>query len=116
MSLPRLPVPPQGPVGRPARKRSSAASAPGGPCRARDATYQTGNAGLGIAPGTLAGAPAAATVSAGFAAAGIDALVDAGAQNISFLAGNTAILPEVALLPDPTVSASAVMRLEGTSR
>ena len=69
-------------------------------------TYQTGNAGLGIAPGTLAGAPAAATVSAGFAAAGIDALVDAGAQTISFLAGNTAILPEVALLPDPTGAAA----------
>ena len=46
--------------------------------------------------GTLAGAPAAAQVSAQFATAGIDALVDAGAQNISFLAGNTAILPEVA--------------------
>ena len=46
--------------------------------------------------GTLAGAPAAATVSAAFAEAGLDALVGAGAQNISFLAGNTSILPEIA--------------------
>jgi uncharacterized protein YhjY with autotransporter beta-barrel domain/phospholipase/lecithinase/hemolysin len=46
--------------------------------------------------GTLAGAPVAATASAGFAATGIDALVGAGARNISFLAGNTAILPEIA--------------------
>jgi uncharacterized protein YhjY with autotransporter beta-barrel domain/phospholipase/lecithinase/hemolysin len=48
------------------------------------------------ANGSLAGAPAAATASAAYATAGIDALVDAGAQNISFLAGNTAILPEIA--------------------
>jgi len=46
--------------------------------------------------GTLAGAPAAATASAAFAEAGLDALVGAGAQNISFLAGNTSILPEIA--------------------
>ncbi|MFL6724353.1 MAG: autotransporter domain-containing protein [Sphingomicrobium sp.] len=46
--------------------------------------------------GTLAGAPAAATTSAAFATAGLNALVNAGAQNISFLAGNTAILPEIA--------------------
>ena len=46
--------------------------------------------------GTLAGAPAAATASAAFATAGLNALVAAGAQNISFLAGNTALLPEVA--------------------
>ncbi len=49
--------------------------------------------------GTLAGAPAAAQASAAFATAGIDALVDAGARNISFLAGNTAVLPEVAANP-----------------
>ncbi len=48
------------------------------------------------AGGSLAGAPAAAQTSAAFATAGIDALVNAGAQNISFLAGNTAILPEIA--------------------
>jgi uncharacterized protein YhjY with autotransporter beta-barrel domain/phospholipase/lecithinase/hemolysin len=46
--------------------------------------------------GTLAGAPAAAQTSAAFATAGMNALVDAGAQNISFLAGNTAALPEIA--------------------
>ncbi len=44
----------------------------------------------------LAGAPAAATASAGFATAGLNALVDAGAQNISFLAGDTSLLPEIA--------------------
>ena len=49
--------------------------------------------------GTLAGAPAAATASAGFATTGLNALVGAGAQNISFLAGNTALLPEVASDP-----------------
>ncbi|MCH8617251.1 autotransporter domain-containing protein [Sphingomonas sp. SM33] len=53
--------------------------------------------------GTLAGAPAAATASAAFATAGLNALVDAGAQNISFLAGNTAILPEIA--NDPAAQA-----------
>jgi phospholipase/lecithinase/hemolysin/uncharacterized protein YhjY with autotransporter beta-barrel domain len=46
--------------------------------------------------GTVAGAPAAATASAGFATLGLDALVDAGAQNISFLAGDTSLLPEIA--------------------
>ena len=46
--------------------------------------------------GTLAGAPAAAQVSVAQATAGLNALVGAGAQNISFLAGNTAILPEIA--------------------
>ena len=55
------------------------------------------------AGGDLAGAPAAAQTSAAFATAGIDALVDAGAQNISFLAGNTAILPEIA--GDPNAQA-----------
>jgi outer membrane lipase/esterase len=53
--------------------------------------------------GTLGGAPAAATTSAAFATAGLDALVGAGAQNISFLAGNTAILPEIA--GDPAAQA-----------
>jgi uncharacterized protein YhjY with autotransporter beta-barrel domain/phospholipase/lecithinase/hemolysin len=50
--------------------------------------------------GTLAGAPAAALVSAATAEVGLDALVAAGAQNISFLAGNTAILPEIAADPN----------------
>mgnify|MGYP002780578658 CR=1 FL=1 len=46
--------------------------------------------------GALAGAPAAATVAAANATTGLNALVNAGARNISFLAGNTAELPEVA--------------------
>jgi phospholipase/lecithinase/hemolysin/uncharacterized protein YhjY with autotransporter beta-barrel domain len=58
--------------------------------------YETGSLLFGIPAGTLAGAPAAATASAAFAATGVDALVDAGARNISFLAGNTADLAEVA--------------------
>jgi outer membrane lipase/esterase len=56
--------------------------------------------------GTVAGAPAAATASAAFATAGLNALVNAGAQNISFLAGDTSLLPEVALLPDPAGAAA----------
>ena len=57
--------------------------------------YQSGDVGFGIPAGTLAGAPAAATVAAANATAGLNLLVAAGAQNISFLAGNTANLPEV---------------------
>jgi uncharacterized protein YhjY with autotransporter beta-barrel domain/phospholipase/lecithinase/hemolysin len=53
--------------------------------------------------GTLAGAPTAAQVSAATAEVGLDALVNAGARNISFLAGNTANLPEVA--NDPAAQA-----------
>ena len=56
--------------------------------------------------GTLVGAGAAATASAAFATTGLNALVNAGAQNISFLAGNTAILPEVAAQPDPVAAAA----------
>ena len=59
-------------------------------------TYQTGNASLGISPGTLAGAPAAGTASAATATAGMNALVAAGAPTISYLALNTAFAPEVA--------------------
>ena len=68
--------------------------------------YQTGSILHGLAPGTLAGAPAAATTSAAFATAGLDALVAAGAQNISFLAGDTSELPEVAFQPDPAAAAA----------
>ena len=57
--------------------------------------YQSGDPAFGIPAGTLAGAPAAATVAAANATAGLNLLVAAGAQNISFLAGNTANLPEV---------------------
>jgi outer membrane lipase/esterase len=49
--------------------------------------------------GTLDNAPAAATISAAYAGAGLDALVNAGAQNISFLAGDTGRLPEIAMNP-----------------
>ncbi len=53
--------------------------------------------------GTLAGAPGAAGISAAQATAGPNALVGAGAQTLSFLAGNTAILPEIA--GDPAAQA-----------
>ena len=46
--------------------------------------------------GTLAGAPAAAAVSVTNAQADLDRLVAARAPTISFLAGNTALLPEIA--------------------
>ena len=59
-------------------------------------TYQSGNASLGILPGDVAGAPAAAAGAVAAAEVGLDALVGAGAQNISFLALNTALAPEVA--------------------
>ena len=56
--------------------------------------------------GMIALAPAAATAAAASAADGIDALVGAGARNISFLAGNTAILPEVFLEANPVAAAA----------
>ena len=59
-------------------------------------TFQSGNVSLGIAPGTLTGAPAAAAASVAAAEAGMDALVAAGAPTISYLALNTAFAPEVA--------------------
>ncbi|MEA1072135.1 autotransporter domain-containing protein [Sphingomonas sp. LY160] len=49
--------------------------------------------------GTAAGAQAAATTSAAFATTGLNALVNAGARNISFLAGDTGRLPEIASNP-----------------
>ncbi len=49
--------------------------------------------------GTLAGAPTAAVASAAFATTGLNALVGAGARNISFLAGDTGRLPEIASNP-----------------
>ena len=49
--------------------------------------------------GTLAGAPAAAATAVASASAGLNALVGAGAPTISFLAGNTANLPEIASDP-----------------
>jgi len=52
---------------------------------------------------TVDAATAAAAVSVTNAEADLDRLVDAGAQNISFLAGNTALLPEIA--NDPAAQA-----------
>ncbi|PWG02595.1 autotransporter domain-containing protein [Sphingosinicella humi] len=49
--------------------------------------------------GTVAGAPARAQVSVAEASAGLNALVDAGARNITFLAGDVGRLPEVDGLP-----------------
>jgi len=49
--------------------------------------------------GTVAAAPAAAQLAAASATTNLNRLVAAGAQNISFLAGNTARLPEVAANP-----------------
>ncbi len=67
--------------------------------------YQSGDAAFGISPGTLAGAPAAATIAANNATTGLNALVAAGARNISFLAGNTANLPEPAVVASPAARA-----------
>ena len=61
--------------------------------------------------GTAAGAPAAATGSAAFATAGLNALVNAGAQNISFLSGDTSLLPEIA----GDAAAQAVRRAYSTT-
>ncbi|WP_265569873.1 autotransporter domain-containing protein [Sphingomicrobium nitratireducens] len=63
-----------------------------------DARFYQQNGGL------LANAPLAGAVSAAYATAGLDALVAAGAQNISYLAGNTANLPEVQYQPDPAAA------------
>ena len=49
--------------------------------------------------GAVAAAPAAAAAAVANAEANLDVLVAAGAPTISFLAGNTALLPEVALNP-----------------
>ena len=53
--------------------------------------------------GTLANAPAAAALAAASATTNLNRLVSVGAPTISFLAGNTARLPEVAA--DPTAQA-----------
>jgi uncharacterized protein YhjY with autotransporter beta-barrel domain/phospholipase/lecithinase/hemolysin len=66
--------------------------------------YQTGSVPLGVPVGTLAGAPAAGAASAAFAKGGLDLLVGAGAQNISYLAGNTANIPEVQFQANPAAA------------
>ncbi len=50
--------------------------------------------------GTLANAPTAAAAAAASATTDLNRLVAAGARNISFLVGNTSVLPETALLPN----------------
>lgn len=52
-----------------------------------------------IGGGSLAGASAGGTAAAATATANLNQLVNAGAQNISFLAGDTGRLPEIALNP-----------------
>ncbi len=56
--------------------------------------------------GTVAGAPARAQVSVAEASAGLNALVDAGARNITFLAGDVGRLPEVDGLPIAAVGSA----------
>lgn len=56
--------------------------------------------------GTVDGAGLAGATAAAYANAGIDALVGAGAQTISFLAVDTASAPEVAFQPDPATAAA----------
>ncbi|MFB9267904.1 autotransporter domain-containing protein [Bradyrhizobium erythrophlei] len=60
--------------------------------------YQTG--------GTLAGVPAAATLSANQAIAGINALVGAGARNIVFTTGDVSQLPEAAGNPNAAIGSA----------
>lgn len=59
-----------------------------------------------IGGGTTVGASAAAAVAVGNATANLDRLVAAGAPTISFLAGNTGLLPEVDFYPDPAAAAA----------
>ncbi|HXG99979.1 MAG TPA: autotransporter domain-containing protein [Sphingomicrobium sp.] len=56
--------------------------------------------------GTLAGAPGAAAVAVTNATTGLNALVGAGARTISFLAGDTGVLPEVNFTANPTSTAA----------
>lgn len=56
--------------------------------------------------GTVGGATTAAATSVAQATYNLDRLVDAGAQNISFLAGDTSRLPEVNYYPDPAGAAA----------
>jgi outer membrane lipase/esterase len=53
--------------------------------------------------GTLAGVPAAATIAANQAIAGLNALVGAGARNIVFTTGDVGQLPEAAAFPNAAV-------------
>lgn len=66
--------------------------------------YQTGSVALAIPVGTLAGAPAAGAASAAAATAGLNLLVAAGSPTISYLAGNTANIPEVNFQANPAAA------------
>ena len=59
-----------------------------------------------IGGGMPGGAAAAAAVAVADASANLDRLVAAGAPTISFLAGNTGLLPEVNYYPDPAMAAA----------
>ena len=59
-----------------------------------------------IGGGSVAGAATAAQVSITDATANLNRLVAAGAPTISFLAGDTGLLPEVGFRPDPVLAAS----------
>jgi outer membrane lipase/esterase len=67
---------------------------------------------LGLTPtaaqiqGLLAGVPGQATIKVGEATAGLTALVNAGARNITFLAGDVGRLPEVNGLPVAAVGSA----------
>lgn len=61
--------------------------------------YQSGG-------GTVDGAAVAGATSATYASGGLDALVAAGAQNISYIAVDTSAAPEVFAYPDPAVAAA----------
>ncbi len=63
-----------------------------------------GTPGPVIPPGTLPGAPAAGAASAVAATAGLNALVAQGAPTISYLAGNTAYIPEISYQPNPAAA------------
>ena len=63
--------------------------------------------------GLIAGVPAQAATRVTEATAGLTALVNAGARNITFLAGDVGRLPEVAGLPSPR--SAPLMRLPSTT-
>ncbi|MEO6248113.1 MAG: autotransporter domain-containing protein [Sphingomicrobium sp.] len=63
-----------------------------------------GTPGPIIAPGTLAGAPAAGAASAVAATTGLDLLVARGSPTISYLAGSTANIPEINYQPNPATA------------
>ena len=63
-----------------------------------------GTPGPVIPAGTVVGAPAAGAASAAAATAGLNALVAAGAPTISYLAGNSANLPEIAAQSNPAAA------------